>query len=122
VLELRTGTVWDQRCTNFLGKGPQCIIFSALESRKQNYELNCRESSTKIPTSFYLTSSLIACGLVLLPSELFRIVISGKIVNSSTKFKFLHKIFVIQEMFHVFFKLLQRLLSSNLEGALYKSP
>jgi len=28
-----------QRCTTFLGQGPQHIIFSALEGRRQNYEL-----------------------------------------------------------------------------------
>src|SRR6218665_3235463 len=36
-----------------------------------------------------------------------RIVISCKIVDNSMKFKFLHKISVIQEMFHVFFNLLR---------------
>src|SRR6218665_640644 len=29
-----------QRCTAFLGQGPQCLIFSALEDRRQNYGLN----------------------------------------------------------------------------------
>jgi len=33
----------------FLGQGPQSIIFSALEGRRQNYELNFRESSIKKP-------------------------------------------------------------------------
>src|SRR6218665_1940326 len=41
------------------------------------------------------------------PSELLRIVISCKIVNSSMKFKFIHKIFLIQEKFLVYFKLLR---------------
>jgi len=36
-----------QRCTTFLGQGPQCITFSALEVRKQNYDLNFRKSSVK---------------------------------------------------------------------------
>src|SRR6218665_1585428 len=89
-----------QRCNAFLGQIPQCIIFSALEGRRQNYELNCQETSKK-PTFFYLKSVL------LLPSELSRIVISCKIVDSSMKFKFLHKISVIQVMFHVFFNLLR---------------
>jgi len=44
---------------------------------------------------------------MLLPSELFQSVISCKIVNSSMKFKFIHKIFVIQEKFLVFFNLLR---------------
>jgi len=38
-----------QRCTTFLGQGPQCIIFSALEGRRQNYELKFHESSIKKP-------------------------------------------------------------------------
>ena len=41
------------------------------------------------------------------PSELLWIVISCKIVNSSMKFKFIHKIFLIQEKFLVYFKLLR---------------
>ena len=53
----------------------------------------------------YLTSLFIARGLLLLPSELFRIVISSKIVNSSMKFKFIHKISIIQ-LFLVLFNLL----------------
>ena len=32
----------DQRCTTFLGQGPQHIIFSPLEGRRQNHELNLR--------------------------------------------------------------------------------
>ena len=46
---------------------------------------------------FYLTRLFIASGSILLPSELFQFV----------KFKFIHKISVIQEKFHVFFNLLQ---------------
>src|SRR6218665_1686872 len=42
------------------------------------------------------------CGLILLPSELFQIVISCKNVNSLMKFKFIHEISVIQETFLVF--------------------
>jgi len=34
-----------QRCTTFLGQGPQCIILSALEGQRQKHELNFRESS-----------------------------------------------------------------------------
>ena len=37
----------EQRYTTFLDQGPQCIIFSALEDRRQNYDLNFRESSKK---------------------------------------------------------------------------
>jgi len=56
-----------------LGQGPQIIIFSALEGRRQNYELNFRQSSIEI-RFYFLTSLSIACGLILMPSELLRIV------------------------------------------------
>jgi len=36
-----------QRCTTFLGQGPQVIILRALEGRKQNYDLNFRKSSNR---------------------------------------------------------------------------
>jgi len=36
-----------QRCTTLLGQGPQSVIFSALEGRRQNYELYFRKSSIK---------------------------------------------------------------------------
>jgi len=95
-----------QRCTTFLGQGPQSIIFSALLGRRQNHELNFRESSIK-NQFLYLTKHFIAGGLILLPSVLFRIVIRlCKIVNSSMKSKFIHKISVIQEKFLVFVNLL----------------
>jgi len=55
---------------------------------------------------FYLTKLFIACGLILLPSELFRIVISCKMFKSSMKFIFIRKISVIQEKLLVFFNLL----------------
>jgi len=55
----------------------------------------------------YLNSHLIACDLlflgIFLPTELFRLVLSCKIVNSSMKFKVIHKISVMQEKFLVFF-------------------
>src|SRR6218665_933524 len=41
--------VLTQGCTTYLYQGPQRIIISALEGRRQNYELNFRESSIKIP-------------------------------------------------------------------------
>jgi len=34
-----------QRCTTFLGQGPQCLVFNALEGRRQNYDLNFRKTS-----------------------------------------------------------------------------
>ena len=50
-----------QRCTTFLGQGPQRIIFSAIEGRRQNYELNFRKSSINYDF-FYLTSLLLTVG------------------------------------------------------------
>ena len=82
------------------------LIFSALEGLRQNYELNFQESSIKTDY-FYLPRLFVACGLMLLPLELFLIVISCTFDNSSMKFKFIHKIFVIQEKLLVYFKLLQ---------------
>src|SRR6218665_3605150 len=46
-------------------------------------------------------------GLILLLYELFRIVISFKIVDSLMRFKFFHKIFVIQNNFLLHFNLLR---------------
>src|SRR6218665_283003 len=54
----------DQRCTAFLAQGPQCIIFSALEDRRQNYDPNVRESSINNRICFYLTSLYVNCGLM----------------------------------------------------------
>src|SRR6218665_3574823 len=97
----------EQRCITFLGQGPQRIIFSALEGQRQNYELRFQESSIKKSIFKNLTSLFIDYSLIFLPSELLRIVISCKIVNSSMTFKFIHKFFLIQEKFLVFFKLLR---------------
>src|SRR6218665_1805600 len=94
-----------QKCTTFLGQGPQHIIFNALEGQRQNYELKFQESSIKKSIFKNLTSLFIDYSLIFLPSELLRIVISCKIVISSMKFKFIHKFFLIQEKFLVFFKL-----------------
>src|SRR6218665_83741 len=96
-----------QGCTTFLGQGTQRIIFSALDGQRQNYELKFRESSIKKSIFLNLTSLFIDYSLIFLPSELLRIVISCKIVNSSMKFKFIHKFFLIQEKFLLFFKLLR---------------
>ena len=54
-----------------------------------------------------LTSFFVACSFLLLPPELFQIVISCKIVNSLMKFKFIHKITATLEKFLVIFNLLQ---------------
>jgi len=91
-----------QRCTNFLGQGPLCIILSVPEGWRQNYELEFRESSIKNRFSLNLISLFIACSLIFLPSVLCQIVISCKIVNSSMKFKFVHKISIIQKKLLVF--------------------
>src|SRR6218665_906345 len=92
-----------QRCTTFLGQGPQRTIFSALEGRRKKLLAELSGVECKKPNCcFYFTSLFIASGLILLISELFRIVISCKIVNSSIKFKFIRKISVNQEKFLVF--------------------
>jgi len=95
----------EQRCTTFLGQGLQCIIFSALEGRRQNYEPNFRESSINYQVCFYVTIVYIACGLMI--SVATRAVLycsrrSCKIVSSSMKFKFM-----TGRQFLVFFNLLR---------------
>jgi len=60
----------------------------------------------KTENKIYLASLFVACDLILLPSELFWIVISCKIVISSIKFQFLHKIGVILEKFLLLFNVL----------------
>ena len=72
-------------------------MFSALNSRSRMF----RESRIK---KLNFTCHFIACGLLLLPSELLD-VIRCKIANSSMKFKFIHKISVIRETFLVYFNL-----------------
>jgi len=58
---------------------------------------------------FYLSSLFNARGLIFLPLELFRLVIGCTIiVNSSMKFKIIHKISVIQEKCLVLHNLLSR--------------
>ena len=37
LIHMKVEDTLNQRCTTFLGQGPQCIIFSALEGRRQNY-------------------------------------------------------------------------------------
>jgi len=74
-------------------------MFSALNSRSRMF----RESRIK---KLNFTCHFIACGLILLPSELLD-VIRCKIANSSMKFKFIHKISIIRETFLVSFNLPQ---------------
>src|SRR6218665_849020 len=57
--------------------------------------------------NIYLTRLYLACGSILLPSELFLNIISCKIVSISMKFKFIHKIAIIQEKFRILFNLLR---------------
>src|SRR6218665_3336963 len=83
-------------------RAAQCIIFSALEGQRQNHELNFRNSSIKTRFFLFNYSLFIAFGLILLPSELYRITITCKMVNNSMKFKSIHKISVIQEKFLLF--------------------
>src|SRR6218665_668319 len=95
--------------TTFLGQGSQCISVCALEGRRQNYGLNFQESSKiaeflKFNESFHCLwlDVVVIRARIVLSCGLFRIVLSCKIVNSSIKFKFIHKISVIQEKFLVF--------------------
>ena len=70
-----------------------------------------------------LTSPFIACGLILLSSEMFRIVIGCKILlTGSMKFKFIHKISVIQERLLVFFNLLRGLYITCFGAGLHVVP
>src|SRR6218665_2084517 len=70
----------------------QHMIFSALYSQQKVedniilYELNFLEWRIKKRFCVDITSLFIACGLILLPLELFWIVVSCKIVNSSISF------------------------------------
>ena len=61
------------------------MTFSALKSQVHVY---------RTENKIRLTSRFIACGLLLLPLELFRIAIGCKIVNSSMKFEFINKVAV----------------------------
>src|SRR6218665_756223 len=97
----------EQRCTTFLGQGLQCIIFIALEGRRQNYEPNFRESSINYQVCFYVTIVYIACGLMIIVATravLYCSRLSCKIVSSSMKFKFM-----TGRQFLVFFNLLRGL-------------
>jgi len=84
-----------------------CIIFSELESQRQNYELIFWESSMKKRLFYLISFYFIACGLILLPSELFQIVISCKIVNCLMKFKFIHQALSFRRSVLSFFNLLR---------------
>src|SRR6218665_3549558 len=92
---------------NLFGPRAQWIIFSALEGQRQNNGLYFREWSIKSRFFKFNYILFIACGLILMPPELFRSVTGCKIVNSSMKFKFVHKIFVIQRKFLVLLNLLR---------------
>ena len=88
---VRNAHIYTRGTQPFWAKG--CSILFLVRSRAKKkimYELNFRESNIKNWMFKNFTSVLIACGLILLPSELFLIVISCKIVNSSMKFKFIH--------------------------------
>jgi len=80
-----------QRRTTFLGQGPWCIIFNALKIRRQNYDLNFWESHMRKRNCFYLPSLFIACGLILLPSELFRIVIIANLLTVQWSLNFMNE-------------------------------
>jgi len=50
-----------QRCTTFLGDGLQCIISSALEARRQNYDLNFRKWNIKNRNQNLFTQLVVWC-------------------------------------------------------------
>jgi len=54
--------IWNE----FISKDMMCFIVSALEGRRENYELNFPESNVK-NRFFYLTSLYIVCFFILLP-------------------------------------------------------
>jgi len=95
-----------QRCATFLGQRLQHVILVHWRAEDKLWTELLRVEYKK-PVKNYLTSPFIAHGLILLPTELFRIVISCKTVSSSMNFKFIHKILVIQEKFLAFFNLLR---------------
>jgi len=91
----------------FWTKG-RCVLFLGHSRTKDKIlSWNFESRVYKNRFFFYLTSCFIACDFIFLPSKLFWIVISCKIVNSSTKFTFIHKSSVIQELFLVFYNLLR---------------
>src|SRR6218665_1274057 len=47
-----------QRCTPFLGQGPQCIILSALKGQRQNYELKAENQEDEEDTTYNNTTSI----------------------------------------------------------------
>jgi len=81
----------------FLGEGLLFLV-----------HLRAEESSIKNDLK-NLTSVFLACGFLLLPSELFWIVISCTFLSSSVKLKFTHKFSVIQEKSLVLFNLFRGL-------------
>jgi len=89
-------------CTNFLGQGP-FVLFLVPRVKDKIMILNLENQALKTEIKIYLTSRFFACGFILLPSELFQIVINCKIFNSSVKFKLIHKIAVIHKKFLVLF-------------------
>jgi len=62
---------------------------------------------SKTASKINLARLFVVCSLILLPSELLQNVTSCKTLNSSMKFKFIHKIAVIHETFLVLSNLLQ---------------
>ena len=72
-----------KRCTTFLGQGPQFKLLVLVHSRAEDkiviWTFESQLSKTKYKISW--TTLFVACGLILLPSKLFQILISYKIVN-----------------------------------------
>ena len=103
LIKLPMTDILRQRCTTFLGQGPQHIIFKHSRAEDKIMTWTSRDKYKK--RYFYLSSLFIVCDFTLFLPELFPIV-SCKIVNSTITFRSIHKISVIEENFLVFFYLL----------------
>ena len=85
-------------------------VFSTLDGRRQNYDLNFQKSCirNRKQNLFNLPFCCLQFDVVaILRINLFEIVICCKIVNSSTKFKLFHEIIIIHEKFLVIFNSLR---------------
>src|SRR6218665_615645 len=92
-----------------LAQGPYVVARAGVEPMTLRLRVIDLTSAPPRPTfkiRVYKNWIFIACGLILLPPELFQIVTNCKIGKNSMQFKFIHKISVIQEKFLVFFRLL----------------
>jgi len=90
--------------TLFLGHSVLLLLHSRAEEKIIIWTFKTQVSKTE--NKIYLTSLFDAHGLILMLSELFHIIISCKIVDSSMKLKKFHKISIIQKKFLLLLNLL----------------